>query len=232
MPACSSWSAGVQGVRKGWGKRGRPSQQLPAAAVARVKDVYSISDVRSGTGYSRTKRVYQCICSNSKHVCIKADDTISRSLKPLKCRVCSKGGSSYEKQAYRLLDSMPEVTEYAAEVHALQGTTELEGEQLDLGSHRWDILVLQPARVLLAVQGEQHDEKPDNRGNSISADLDSSIARDHALAAAAQVYGEGGFHVVWLIPRDHRGRSERWRSVIKQALAAAVHKEPKQLYIT
>ena len=89
-------------------------------------------------------------------------------------------------------------------------------------------MVLQPARVLLAVQGEQHDEKPDNRDNSISAELHSSIARDHALAAGAR--GEG-FHVVWLIPRDCLGRSARWRAVIKQAVVAAVQQEPCKLHI-
>lgn len=222
-------SADVQGVRKGCGKRGRPSQQLPTEAVAQLRHVYSISEFRGGTAYSRTKRVYQCMCSCSKHMCIKADDTVSRDLKSLRCRVCNKGGSSYEQEAYRLLDSMPEVTEYAAEVHALQGTLEFEGEQLQLGNHRWDILVLQPARVLLAVQGEQHDEKLDTRQNSISADLDSSIARDQALAAAAR---EGGFQVVWLIPRDYRGRRARWRAALEQALAAAVHNRPGELFIT
>jgi hypothetical protein len=216
-------------VGKGRGKRGRPSQQLPTEAAAKLKHVYSISEVRSGTAYSRTKRVYQCMCSNSKHVCIRADDTVSRTLRTLKCRMCNKGGSSYEQGAYRLLDNMPEVTEYAAEVHAVQGTIKFEGGQLNLGSHRWDILVLQPARVLLAVQGEQHDEKPDNRANSISADLHSSIARDHALAAGA--VGEG-FHVVWLVPGDRLGRSARWRAVIKQAVAAAVQQEPCKLHIT
>jgi hypothetical protein len=227
-----SWSAGVQGVRKGCKKRGRPSQQLPAEAVARFRGVYSTSEVRQGAAYSSTKRLYRCMCKKSRHLSIRADDTVSRSLRTLRCRMCKRArrlGSSYEDEAYSLLDDMAEITEYAAEVHAVQCTVDFEGGQLEVGNHRWDILVLQPARVLLEVQGEQHDDIPDTRQNSISADLDSSMARDRALAAAAV---EQGFYVVWLRPKDPTGRRDRWRAGIQQALAAAVNKEECKLHMT
>ena len=219
-------------MQKGGKKRGRPSQQLPAEAVARIREVYSTSDVRQGTAYSSTKRIYQALCMNSKHLCVRADDTVSRGLKTLQCRMCKRmriHGSKYEKEAYSLLDSMDEITQYAAEVHAVQCTIQFEGGQLDLGYHRWDILVLQPARVLIAVQGEQHDDIPDTRKNSISADLDSSMARDRALAAAA--VGEG-FQVVWLRPKDQDGRTARWKAGIQQALVAAVNNEAGKLHMT
>lgn len=219
-------------MQKGRKKRGRPSQQLPAEAVARIRGVYSTSEVRQGTAYSNTKRIYKALCKNSKHLCVRADDTVSRSLNTLQCRMCKrmrKRASKYEREAYSLLNSMDEITEYAAEVHAVQCAFEYEGGQLDLRNHRWDILVLQPARVLLAVQGEQHDDIPDTRKNSISANLDSSMSRDSALAAAA--VGQG-FQVVWLRPKDQDGRSVRWKAGIQQALAAAVNNEAGKLHMT
>lgn len=218
-------------MRKGGKKRGRPSQQLPAEAVALMRGVYSTSELRQGTAYSSTKRIYQALCMNSRHLCVRADDTVSRCLQSLQCRMCRRTcmhGSKYEKEAYSLLESMDEITQYAAEVHAVQCTIQSEGGQLDVSNHRWDILVLQPARVLIEVEGEQHDDIPDTRKNSISADLDSSMARDRALAAAA--VGQG-FQVVWLRPKDQDGRSARWKAGILQALAAAVNSEAGKLHI-
>jgi hypothetical protein len=86
---------------------------LPAEAVARIRGVYSSSEVRQGTAYSSNKRIYKALCKNSKQLCVRADDTVSRSLTTLQCRMCKKMricGSKYEKAAYSLLDSMDEIT--------------------------------------------------------------------------------------------------------------------------
>jgi hypothetical protein len=92
-------------------------------------------------------------------------------------------------------------------------------------------MLLQPARVLIAVQGEQHHSKIDTRRNSRSrteAELAASMARDYALAAAAR---RQHYHVVWLLPGQKVGRTARWRKAIKQAIAAAAAKEKPQLHI-
>jgi hypothetical protein len=103
---------------------------------------------------------------------------------------------------------------------------------LDVGRHRWDLMLLQPARVLLAVQGEQHHSKLDTRRNSRSrteeADLADSLARDYALAAAAR---RQHFQVVWLLPGRRAGRTARWRKAIERAIAAAAAKEEPQLHM-
>jgi hypothetical protein len=204
------------------GERGRPSQSLPAEAQALWEGEYSSSDVRpAGTAYSLSKGIYRCSHGSSKHKTIKAADTVSRDVRAVLCRVCTGKGSKYEQEAYALLDQMPCITKCAAEVHALQGATEFEGWEVNLGNHSWDILLLQPAKVLIAVQGEQHDGAPDTREHSSSAGLDDSAAlagRDRALAEGAV---QQGFQVVWLVPGDSKGRSRRWRNAIELAIQHA-----------
>jgi hypothetical protein len=89
---------------------------------------------------------------------------------------------------------------------------------MDLGRQRWDVLLVQPAGVLIAVQGDQHHSKTDSRANSSSqteADLAATMAKDQALADAAV---QQGFQVIWLLPGQAAGRSRRWRAAINAAL--------------
>lgn len=203
---------------KGRNTKGRTVGQLPATAKSRQLGTYFCCDFRANTAYSRSKRVYNCKCSNSKHLCIRADGTVSRNPTTLNCRVCKGDGSQHEQKVYKLLDNCQEVHKYATEVHAVQGTTDFGGLQLNMGRHRWDILIMQPAQILIAVQGEQHNSNPDTRENSISSNLAEILARDEALAAGAM---EQGFHVVWLCPGDEHGRNSRWLHAITTALQQA-----------
>lgn len=200
--------------------------------MARVQAQYSISDPSTATAYSSVKAVYRCTCSNSKHMCLAANDTVSRrGLRALRCRICAGIGSGYEKEVYRLLNKFTDVTAFAAEAHAVQGRVRYQGGWVDVRRHKWDLMLLQPARVLVAVQGEQHHSKLDTRRRSRSrteADLADSMARDYALATAAQ---RQGFQVVWLLPGRLAGRSARWRKAIGQAIAAAAAKEEPQLHM-
>lgn len=91
--------------------------------------------------------------------------------------------------------------------------------------------MLDPANVVIAVQGEQHFSKLDTRRNSRSrcqAALADSMARDAALAAAAR---KSHFQVVWLYPGRPAGRTKRWRTAIESALAAALEHKKPQLHI-
>jgi hypothetical protein len=213
------------------GRQGRPTVELPAQAQTLWEGDYSISDSRpSGTAYSLTKGIYRCSHGNSKHRTVKAADTISRDVRALQCRICTGKGSKYEQEAYELLDHMACITSYAAEVHAVQGTFKFEGVRVNLGAHRWDIVLLQPAKVLIAVQGEQHDGVPDTREHSSSAGLADTAAvaaRDRALAAGAM---KQGFQVVWLVPGDPRGRPRRWRNAIKLAVRNALANKTAALH--
>lgn len=193
---------------------------------------YSSSTSRpSGTAYSLSKGIFRCSHGSSKHKTIKAADTVSRDLRALQCRVCTDQGSQHEQTAYALLDAMPCISQYAVEVHALQGTAQYEGWEVNLGDHRWDIMVLQPAQVLIAVQGEQHDGAPDTREHSSSAGLADAAAvasRDRALAKGAM---QQGFQVLWLVPGDGRGRRRRWRKAIELAMQHAVDNRPAMLHV-
>lgn len=214
------------------GKRGRRSQQLPAVAQALWEGEYSSSNVRpAGTAYSLSKGIYRCPHGHSKHKKIRAADTISRSPDTLHCRVCTGKGSKHEKEAYRLLDKMPCIVKYAVEAHAVEGTAQFQGVEVDLGGHRWDIVLLQPGKVLVAVQGEQHDDAPDTREHSSSVGLADSAAvaaRDRALAGGAV---QQGFQVVWLVPGHPVGRSRRWRSAIELAVQRTVANKEGKLHI-
>jgi hypothetical protein len=205
---------------------------LPEAALARLQPQYSSSDPSKEPAYSKVKGVYKCICSNSKHMCLAANDTVARkSLGALRCRICERRGSSYEKEAYRLLNCLKGVKAFAAEAHAVRGKVQYKGVWVDLSKHRWDLMLLNPARVLVAVQGEQHHSKLDTRRNSSrrsEADLADSMVRDMALAAAAR---QQHFQVVWLMPGREAGRTQRWRAAMERAMAATAAKEKPQLHI-
>ena len=217
---------------KGRGQRGRRRQQLPADVVARQDRNYSKSDTSIATAYSRDKGVYKRTCSNSKHKCLAANDTLSRSgARTLRCRVCSQQGSTYEKELYRLLDCHRCVKAYAVEAHAVQGQVQYSGGVVVLGRQRWDVVLLEPAGVLIAVQGEHHHSKPDTRRNSSSrcqAALSATIARDQAVATGAI---QQGFQVVWLLPGRQCGRTRRWAAVIDQAIGDAAAGRKAKLHI-
>jgi hypothetical protein len=122
-------SADMAGVGfKGKGQRGRRRQPLPAAVTARHDKEYSTSDTMSATAYSKVKGVYARTCSNRKHKCLAANDTLSRSsMRTLRCRVCKQQGSTYEKELYRILNRHTAVEAYAAEAHAVQGEVKYAG---------------------------------------------------------------------------------------------------------
>lgn len=218
---------------KGRGQRGRRRQQLPADVAARQDRNYNNSDTSTATAYSRDKGVYKRTCSNSKHKCLAANDTLSRSgTRTLRCRVCSQQGSAYEKELYRLLDCHRCVKAYAVEAHAVQGLVQYSGGGVVMGRQRWDVVLLEPAGVLIAVQGEHHHSKPDTRRNSSSrcqAALSATIARDQAVATGAI---QQGFQVVWLLPGRQCGRTRRWAAVIDQAIGDAAAGRKAKLHIS
>lgn len=218
---------------KGRGQRGRRRQQLPADVAARQDRNYNNSDTSTATAYSRDKGVYKRTCSNSKHKCLAANDTLSRSgTRTLRCRVCSQQGSAYEKELYRLLDCHRCVKAYAVEAHAVQGLVQYSGGVVVMGRQRWDVVLLEPAGVLIAVQGEHHHSKPDTRRNSSSrcqAALSATIARDQAVATGAI---QQGFQVVWLLPGRQCGRTRRWAAVIDQAIGDAAAGRKAKLHIS
>jgi hypothetical protein len=204
---------------------GRPRKQLPEAALSSFLPQLSSSEVITGPAYSSSKGFFRRSCGHKKHLCYAACDTISRQLGTLACRICknevSSKPSELEEELYNILNQHRGIRAFAVEAHAVQGTEQWEGGELKLGRQRWDVLLVQPASVLIAVQGDQHHSKLDSRANSSSqteADLAATTAKDKALADAAV---QQGYQVVWLLPDQATGRTRRWRAAINQALEQA-----------
>lgn len=214
------------GVRfNGARKRGRARHELPAPAVASFDNHLSSEDITACAAYDTTKLVFSCSCGIGKHKRVLSCDRTTRVQGRIRCKVCSKRGSTHEQECYNVLDKMPAIQAYAVEAHALKGTLQFDGRALSLGQHRWDVMVLNPARVLVEVQGEQHTAKHDMRGNHPYASLQEHSLRDQALADAAM---KAGFTVVWLHPGDIVGRSKRWQRVLQKAADhARANKAPK-----
>lgn len=214
---------------------GRPRKRLPEAALNSFQPQLSSSEVITGPAYSSSKAFYRRSCTHKKHLCYAANDTISRQTGTLGCRICKHKDSSerseLEDELYRILNQHKGIRAFAVEAHALQGSEQWEGGELILGRQRWDVMLVQPAGVLIAVQGDQHHSKRDSRANSSSqteADLAATMAKDKALADAAV---QQGYQVVWLLPGKATGRTRRWRAAINQALDQAKLGDKGKLHV-
>lgn len=153
---------------------------------------------------------------------------MSSSSSALHCKVCSGKGSSYEKEAYAILDEIKCINHFAVEAYAVGGQVSHAGQQLHLNKHAWDVLLAPPYKVLIEIQGEQHFSKLDTRTNSHDSSLADRANKDCALAAAAQ---EAGFTVVWLVAADDKARRNRWKQAITRALQNVEAGGPPNLYI-
>jgi hypothetical protein len=152
----------------------------------------------------------------------------------LRCKVCRSvkerpgTASQYERIAYGVLDQLPCIKHYAVEAYAVPGPYKAGGHMVATNRHAWDIMTAPPLKILIEVHGEQHTHKLDTRINSNDSSLASRADRDHALAAAAQA---AGYSVVWLMPKEERGRRRRWAQAISQAVHDQLHNCVPKLYI-
>lgn len=152
---------------------------------------------------------------------------MTRNSRSLSCRVCAGQGSSLEQLAYKILDQSTAVGAFAVEAYAVSGQVQHEGQLLQVNRHAWDVVLLQPAGLLIEVQGEQHSSKLMTKRNCQDSSLSSRISRDHALAAAAL---EAEFCVLWLSPGKERNRKARWTRAIKLALQHLQEKKQCKLF--
>lgn len=211
----------------GSGNRDRPRTQLPGQALSSYDPHLSSKDITESTAHSSDQFVFARPGCKQKHRRFLSMDRVTRVGGHLHCRVCAGGGSSYEQQCYKLLDRMVDIQAYAVEACAVPGKVQFQGGVLHVGKHKWDVVLLQPAKVLIAVQGEQHTSKEDTRRNNRGHDLADQKARDMALAQAAI---SSGYHVVWLHPGDRRGLSARWQVAIQAAIDAVRARQAPKLY--
>lgn len=144
-----------------------------------------------------------------------------------KCRICLDVGSSYEKQAYHIWDGLEAVEAYAVEAHAVTDDMLPAGYPVSVSRHRWDLMMVKPAKILGEVQGEGHSSKPIIRPKSNDSSLRSRVDRDYELADAAIA---AGYSVIWYIPREESSRVQRWRDITLEATADQQANRPPRLY--
>ena len=161
-------------------------------------------------------------------MCYLAGDTAQRpARKDMLCRVCNNLGSDLEHVAYDILDSMPQVAKYATEACALAGAADMVsscGELQRVSQHKYDIMTVTPAKLLIQVQGQQHyADKPMGYANNGSHHNTSAAERDELLGVAART---AGFTMCWLVPGDECSRANRWRRILGQAVQHVIAGRP------
>lgn len=160
-------------------------------------------------------------------MCYLAGDTAQRDArKDMRCRVCNSLGSGLEHVAYEILDSMPQVAKYATEACALAGAADMVSSCSELqrvSQHKYDIMTVTPAKLLIQVQGQQHYDKTMGYANSGSHHITSAAERDELLGVAART---AGFTMCWLVPGDERSREHRWRRILGQAVQHVIAGRP------
>lgn len=215
------------GCYKRSSNRGRPREQFSAAAKSSFLSNLNAAALESNPSHSLTKQWFSSSCGHNKHVRYLSCQRVQVSNAALNCRVCMGKGSQHECMAYSILNQLQCISKFAVEAYAVTGQFMHNGKHVQVSRHAWDVVTAPPLKLLIEVQGEQHTQKHDTRTNNADADLVDRMNRDHALAAAAV---DAGFYVVWLVPGSERGRQQRWRNLIQQAVADQLQNKPPKLY--
>ena len=220
------WQALIPGSSSS-SKGGRPRSAHAPWKHSSFSSADNDRSLEEYTAYSRAKNTYKCSCSNAKHMCYLAHDTAQRpEREEMPCRVCNSVGSELEQLAYSILDSMPQVARYATEACALADAADLLsscGELQQVSRHKYDVMTVTPAKLLIQVQGQQHYDKPMGYTNSGSHHNTSAAERDELLGVAAR---SAGFTMCWLVPGDERNRAHRWRRILQQAVQHVIAGRP------
>lgn len=198
---------------------------MPAAAYARYVQRLNKGKLEDEAAYSSAKKVFKSRCSCSAHMRVMSCQQVTRTDAALPCRMCEGKGSSYELEAYAACDESTVITAWAAEAYAVQQTGEHEGVEVYAGRHSYDIIVLEPGKVIVEVQGEQHSSKLSTQAKNSDASLADRVSRDEALRAAAKA---AGFSVVWLnveAAHTQTNRRQQWRETIERAVRYMANKE-------
>lgn len=191
---------------------------MPAAAYAAYVPRLNKGKLEVQPSYSSVKKVFKSSCSCRTHMRVMSCQQVTRTDAALPCRVCKGKGSSYEREAYAALDESTLITAWAAEAYVVQETVVHEWEEVNASRHSYDIAVLEPGKVLVEVQGEQHSSKLNTQANNADASLADRVGRDAALAAAAKA---AGYSVVWLrveAAHTQTNRRQQWRGTIERAV--------------
>lgn len=202
--------------------RGRPAKRLPAS----VQLVYLHPDNAMLIDYhnssSRSKIVIKSNCHIPQHKDLLAVDTVNRYstsegyTRP--CTMCSKPPSELAALAYELCLSSGLMQSFAAEACVAydQPAVQLsDGRLLQVSSLPYDIVSLDPAGLVIEVQGEQHTGKDMAYTNTNENHGISSAELDQIKQQAAC---RSGYTTLWLVAGDQRNRANRWHKAMTKAL--------------
>lgn len=178
--------------------------------------------------YGPRKVVVESRCPNSKHVTYMSLARLTVTAAACRCKVCLNQGSSYDRLAYHIWDDLQAIEAYAVEAHAVTDEMLPAGNPVSVSRHRFDLMMIKPAKILGEVQGEGHSSKPIIRPQSIDSSLHSRVQRDYELADAATA---AGYSIIWYIPGDESTRLQRWRDKTLEAIADQQASEPPKLYV-
>jgi hypothetical protein len=154
------------------------------------------------------------------------------------CHVCNVLGtdqrsSSYEKLVYRLCDAEKSIKTYAVEACAVSEPGEREvcdGTFARVSKKPWDVMVLEPANLLIEIQGEGHSTKLVTEQNASDTSMAARRHRDELYAEAAV---RAGFSVLWLevpgVKTSMRAMSKAWAAQLKKAVAYVKGSNPPKL---
>jgi len=181
--------------------------------------------------YSDQQLYYNCDCRpSSKHVVYRGVRSANHSKAALKCRVCSSGGSKWERLLYDSLDKEELIELYAVEAFSLAKPaypTMQDGVVVHPEKKRWDVTVVVPGGLLIEMHGEGHHSRLLTKANSPDHSLADRQLRDWLYAMAAM---EQGWSVLWLwVNEDVTCDSTQVSMWAQQLQKAVVHVQAKGL---
>lgn len=106
----------------------------------------------------------------------------------------------------------------------------VDGQIHNVAKKAWDIELIDPAQILIEVQGEQHSSKLNTQPNNNDQSLGHRASLDHEYAQAAL---RANYSVVWLELREgeqDEPRCRRWLHTIEQAIQDKLHNKEVKLY--
>lgn len=175
------------------GRAGRPRAQHSDTAVERCDKSINVVTHEDQPSYSEQQLYYNCDCRpGSKHVVYRGVRSANHSKTALKCRVCSSGGSKWERLLYDLLDKEQLIQLYAVEAFSLAKPTHpmtQNGVLVHPEKKRWDVTVVVPGDLLIEMHGEGHSSRLLTKANNTDCNLAERHLRDWLYAVAAMEQG-------------------------------------------
>jgi hypothetical protein len=188
------------------------------------------------TRYSQQQLYYNSSCQpGTKHVVYLGVRTANLKPTALKCHVCSRHGSSWEKVLYDLCDAEQLIELYAVEAHSLdkpQHAVESEGVIVFPEKKRWDVAVAVPGKLLIEMQGQGHSSRLVTEAKNTDSSLAERRLKDWLYAQEAL---RQGWSVLWLWVDEDISSNEAlaalWAKQLHRAVAHVKNRGAPQLIV-